>query len=116
MNEGDDYAQGRVDHTRPFCQSVISRNSDNLPIIDSILSFIDILQFTTNPYTTLSKKLHPFSNDYLSSCFQSIAGIDFIFNPQLYSTHTQWINNIIPLITLLVNSFRLNYILFFFAS
>ena len=56
MNEGNDYAQGRVDHTRSFCQSVIFRNSDNLPIIDSILSFIDILQFTTNPYTTLSKK------------------------------------------------------------
>ena len=56
MNEGNDYAQGRVDHTRPFCQSIISRNSDNLPIIDSILSFIDILQFTTNPYTALSKQ------------------------------------------------------------
>ena len=37
-------------------------------------------------------------------------GIDFTYHPQLYITHSSWIDGILPIITLLIRSFRLQYI------
>ena len=49
----------------------------------------------------------------MPSYFHSIAGICFIFHPQLYGNRNHWINNTLSIIVLLVTSFRLKYIYIF---
>ena len=55
-------------------------------------------------------QLSPFPQSSFPSCFHRILGIDFTYHPNLYLTHSSWIDDILPTIQILRISFRLQYV------
>ena len=58
------------------------------------------------------QQLISFPRSSFPSCFHSIMGNNFIYHPNLYITHSSWVDAILPIIKLLITSFRVQYICF----
>ena len=60
------------------------------------------------------QRLETEENDANDLCEKNnIAGMNFTYHPQLYHNHASWINDIFPIVKLLVSSFPLKFIYLF---